>query len=212
MATPDTPSLPVARDARATDVLRFWIGDALQDPAALQRRQSFWFQRDPRTDAAIRERFLAPVLAASRGDLDHWGTQPADWLALLILLDQFPRNLFRGDSRAFASDPRARAEAGRGIAEGHDLLLPAALRLFCYLPFEHAEDPDAQRRSVDLFQSLAAQAPPGCERIFDGWLDYAHRHAEVIERFGRFPHRNAALGRPSTPAEQAWLATPGTGF
>lgn len=213
MATTDhAGSLPVARDARAREVLRFWIGDATDGLAPLLRRQQLWFTRDEATDQAIRERFAGLVEEAGRGALQGWAGAPAGWLALLLVLDQFPRNLFRGQARAYAFDPRARQLAEQGIAGGQDLLLPAPARLFCYLPLEHAEDPAAQRRSVALFEALAQAAPAGHEAVFAGWLDYARAHAEVIARFGRFPHRNAALGRTSTPAERDYLATPGAGF
>jgi len=211
-ATDPTAAFPLARDPRARVVLGFWVGDAGARPAALQRRQQLWFGRDPATDAAIRDRFAALVAEAGSGALDAWAAHPADWLALLLLLDQFPRNLHRGSAAAWAFDPQARRHAEHGIGNGQDLLLPAFARLFCYLPLEHAEDPAAQRRSVALFEALAREAPPGQEPVFGVWLDYARAHAEVIARFGRFPHRNAVLGRESTPAEREYLATPGAGF
>lgn len=204
--------LPVARDARAQEVLRFWIGDAGEGLAALQHRQQLWFLKDPATDLAIRERFASLVEEAGSGALGDWAAEPASWLALLVLLDQFPRNLYRGEARAYAFDPHALRHAEQGIASGQDLLLPPTARLFCYLPLEHAEDLAAQRRSVALFEALAQGAPPGHGPVFAVWLDYARAHAEVIARFGRFPHRNVALGRSSTPAEREYLATPGAGF
>lgn len=205
-------TLPPARDARARAVLAFWIGDACDSLAALEQRQQLWFGADPSTDAGIRERFAALVEDAGGGALDHWSQQAADWLALLVLLDQFPRNLHRSSARAYAFDAHARWHAEQGIALGLDLLLPAQVRLFCYLPLEHAEDMAAQRRCVALFEALAQDAPPGHQAVFAVWLEYARAHAEVIARFGRFPHRNAALGRESTPAEREYLSTPGAGF
>src|SRR5690606_37020960 len=145
-------TLPSARDPRAHEVLAFWIGDAADGAAALERRQQLWFGRDAATDHAIRSRFAALVAEAGDGALDHWSARPADWLALLVLLDQFPRNLHRNSERAFAFDAKARQQAEQGIAGGLDLLLPPAVRLFCYLPLEHAEDMAAQRRSVALFE------------------------------------------------------------
>ena len=147
------------------------------------------------------------VEAALAGQLAAWADDAQGALALLILLDQFPRNLFRGEAKAFAGDPQARQLAETALDQGWDKGLSAVEKLFVYLPFEHSEALADQERSVALFSALAAEHP-GC----DGFLDYARRHHEVIARFGRFPHRNAALGRPSTPEETGYLAQPGSGF
>jgi uncharacterized protein (DUF924 family) len=139
--------------------------------------------------------------------LRDWDATPHGALARLIVLDQFTRNVYRGTPRAFAGDARALALAVAMTQEGLDQQLPPMLRAFAYLPFEHAEDLAMQAHAVELFQRLS-QAQPG----FDGMLDYALRHQEVIARFGRFPHRNAILGRPSTPEEVEFLRQPGSGF
>lgn len=165
-----------------------------------------WFRKDPDFDAAIGTRFGALVEVALAGPLG-WGPAPAELLAEILVLDQFPRNLYRGQARAFAGDARARALALGLVDGGAHLKLQPLERLFAYLPLEHAEDPALQDRSVALFTALAAQHA-GLAEV----LDYAERHRDVIRRFGRFPHRNAALGRASTPEEQAYLATPGSGF
>lgn len=185
------------------DVLGFWFADG---PDAFREA---WFKRDDAFDAAIRERFAVATVAAREGALDDWATQPDSALALLVLLDQFPRNLHRGHAEAFASDAHARAIA-RDVVLTHrfDLALSAVERVFLYLPFEHSEAMADQDLSVALFEGLrddARMAKP------DGAIDYAWRHRVVIARFGRFPHRNAALGRESTAAESAWLAA-GGGF
>jgi uncharacterized protein (DUF924 family) len=206
------PLVDAARDPEAAAVVDWWIGDPPYDVAWLRARQAVWFGADAAIDAHIREHFADPVQAASQGRLDHWADTAVDWLALLVLLDQFPRNLFRGQAQAFAQDARALALAVDGIERGLDRELPPAVRLFCYLPFEHAEDPRAQERSLALFGQLAAEAPPGCGEILGVWLDYARRHAVPIARFGRFPHRNAAIGRASTAAELDWLARHPEGF
>ena len=137
---------------------------------------------------------------------------PVGWLALLIVLDQFSRNAFRGQPEGFAGDAQALAIAQAGIARGDDQRVPPMARIFCYLPLEHAEDAAMQARSVALFTAL--RDAPGAEpkAFFDGTLDYAHKHQDVITRFGRFPHRNAILARASTAEEQAYLAQPGAGF
>jgi uncharacterized protein (DUF924 family) len=187
------------------DILAFWFGRP-GEPGYGQPRGE-WFRKDAGFDAEIRRRFLAAVEAALAGELNAWADDRQAALALLILLDQFPRNLFRGEARAFAGDPQARSLAESALAKGWDKDLSAVEKLFVYLPFEHSEALADQERSVALFSALAA-GHPGCE----GFLDYAHRHHEVIARFGRFPHRNAALGRPSTPEETSYLAQPGSGF
>ncbi len=197
------------QQARARDeilpadaVLAFWFGPA-GAPDAMQER---WFKKDPAFDAAIRERFGAAVETALAGGFDAQATGAPAALALAILLDQFPRNLFRGEARAFAGDPRARALAARAIDAGWDQALAPIERIFLYLPFEHSEALADQDRSVALFAALPAT--PWRDKVV--W--YAEAHRDVIRRFGRFPHRNQALGRVSTEEERAYLATPGAGF
>ena len=205
-------ALAAAVDPDAAAVLGFWIGGPPYDADWLQRRQPTWFASDPALDAEISSRFGELVAGASAGRCDHWATRAPDWLALLLLLDQFRRNLFRGDARAFACDPKALAIARDGIGRGLDRELPVPLRLFCYLPFEHAEDAAAQAESVAHFRQLHAEAPAGMEAATALWLDYALRHARPVERFGRFPHRNAVLGRDSSDAERRWLEALPMGF
>ena len=185
------------------DVLDFWF-----DPA----HAAHWFAKDVAFDEQIRRRFAVAADDAAQGRLDAWASNPADWLALLILLDQFPRNLHRGDAQAWAADVKAQRIALSGLAGGFDQALPPLQRVFAYLPLEHAEDMGLQQRAVTLFEALHAQAPVAGRARFAEFLDYARRHREVIARFGRFPHRNAVLGRDSTAAEREYLAQPGAGF
>lgn len=175
------------------EVLAFWFSE---------RVAPLWFRSDPALDAEIRERFGALVTAAAAGELDDWLETPEGALALVILLDQFPRNIYRGTPAAFAADAKARAVADRALARGHDHQLAPARRMFLYLPFEHSEQLADQERSLALFTAL------GDAEL----LDYAVRHREIIARFGRFPHRNAVLGRPSTIEEQAFMTQPGSAF
>lgn len=185
------------------DILAFWFADG---PDTFREA---WFRRDDGFDAAIRERFGAATLVARDGCLDAWAELPDSALALLILLDQFPRNLYRGSAGAFASDAHARAIAREVVLRRRfDLALTPTERGFLYLPFEHSEAMADQDLSVTLFEGL--RDDPRCARP-GGTIDYAWRHRAVIARFGRFPHRNAALGRQSTPEEEAWLAA-GGGF
>ncbi len=189
--------------ARPQAVLDFWF-----DPA----HAAHWFAANADFDAQIRQRFATAVKAAMQGQLDGWVTRPDSWLALLILLDQFPRNLYRGDAQAWAADVKAQRVALSGLDDGLDQALPPLQRVFAYLPLEHAENTGLQQRSVALFEVLQTQAPPDQRERYAGFLDYARRHREVIARFGRFPHRNAVLGRAHTPDEASYLAQPGAGF
>lgn len=189
--------------ARSQDILDFWF-----DPA----HAAYWFAADAGFDEQIRQRFGSTTKEAAQDRWDDWAARPGSWLALLLLLDQFPRNLCRGDARAWTADVKAQRLALSGLDEGFDQSLPPLQRVFAYLPLEHAEDMGLQQRSVALFEALHAAAPPDeCER-YAVFLDYARRHRAVIARFGRFPHRNAVLGRASTPDEESYLAQPGAGF
>ena len=163
-----------------------------------------WFAHDPAFDRAIAERFEAAHRAAARGALAAWEDAPEGALALVLLTDQFSRNLYRGSAHAFATDEMARNAAQRAIALGFDQTFDPALRQFFYLPFEHHEDSASQARAVALYEALAAagDAPPQ-------GLEYARLHAGLIARFGRFPHRNAVMGRTPTPQETAYLAEGG---
>ena len=154
-----------------------------------------WYKRDDAFDASVRERFLALWHKAVAGELSSWETTDDGALALVILLDQFPRNMFRGDPRAFSSDAQALEVARRALARGADKRIEAPLLQFLYLPFMHSEDLADQSRCVDLFRTTADTEN----------LRYAEEHADIIRRFGRFPHRNRVLGRTTTPEEQAFL-------
>jgi uncharacterized protein (DUF924 family) len=195
-----------AVDPRAQAVLDFWFGAPGSEEFG--RAQKMWFHKDEAFDAMLRERFGALLAAAQSGELDAaWTATPEGTLALVIVLDQFSRNCHRGTPHAFAADEHALALARSLVASGADRTLPTLYhRVFAYLPFEHSENPDAQRESLRLFAELANE-PDG-----EGYYDYAVRHANVIERFGRFPHRNAQLGRVSSEAELAFLREPGSSF
>ena len=193
----------MAMSIAARDVLDFWFAEA---------NTARWFVTDAAFDEEIRERLGDAVGAAADGQLDGWAVTPSGWLALLILLDQCPRNLYRGDPRAWAQDVKAQRVALSGIARGDDRRLPPLRRVFAYVPLEHAENMDLQQISVEQFGVLRAEAPREQRERFAEFFDYARRHREVIARFGRFPHRNAVLGRTSTPEEMVYLAQPGAGF
>lgn len=175
---------------QANEVVAFWR-DAGPDK---------WFARDDAFDARFREGFLDAHFAAARCELGHWMDDATGALALVLLLDQFPRNCFRRSGHAYASDPLARHYAARAVEDGLDARVDPALRVFMYLPFEHSENIDDQARSIELMRLVDA-----------GYMQYAVAHRDVIARFGRFPHRNRELGRENTPEEQAWLDA-GGGF
>lgn len=190
--------------ATPSQVIDFWF-DAPGGPEH-GRTRGLWFTKSAATDALIRERFGASVEAGLRGELDGWmSAGPVDALALILLLDQFTRNIFRDTPGAFAGDARALRVAAALVDTGADRALSTHGRWFAYLPFEHAESLPMQDRSVALFEGLARD---GLEEP----LEWAVRHRDVIARFGRFPHRNAILGRSSTAEELAFLAQPGSRF
>ena len=191
------------------DVLTFWFGPPGSPALANAKR---WFERDAAFDAEIAARFGELVKRAGAGELEAWRDTPTGALALVIVLDQFSRNLHRDSALAFANDPAARDVAKDVRARSLDRALPPVLRAFLYLPYEHAEDLALQEESVALFAELRAEAPPELAEYLDETLDYARRHRDVIARFGRFPHRNRALGRASTPAEIEFLEQPGSSF
>ena len=182
---------------RARALLDFWFGPA-DDPDRLHHRQ-IWFRSTPDFDAAVRQGFARDHEQAVAGALQDWEAGPESALALVMLLDQVPRNIFRSTKRAFASDAQALASTKRALARGFDQAVPAAWRLFFYLPFEHSEVLADQRRGLALLQAL----PPVPGRPAEAHM--SRRHLEIIERFGRFPHRNPILGRESTAAELAFL-------
>lgn len=189
----------------AHDVIEFWFGPPGDPGRDAPRKQ--WFEKNDAFDAQIRQRFGALVERAIAGELQAWSAEPGSALAEVIVLDQFPRNVFRGTARAFAGDARALAAARALVAEGIDRTLPGVQRQFVYLPFEHAEDRAAQDESMRLFAQLERDAPAVGELLL-----WAQRHHGIVARFGRFPHRNAALGRTSTPEEVAFLQQPFSSF
>jgi uncharacterized protein (DUF924 family) len=185
------------------DVLDFWFTD---------RVQQLCFERDDAFDAEIRAKFGEAVAAAQAGGFEEWRTTPQGALALVILIDQMSRNIYRGRPQAFAGDARALAIAQAMVAAGFDRGFSFLQRRFTYLPFEHSEDPKVQKQALALFGALAVECAP--EHNVDGAVQllYAARHAEIIFRFGRYPHRNACLGRVSTPEEEAFLKEPISSF
>lgn len=186
-------------------VLDFWFGD---DPLLVLDKQDLWFGRDAQFDESIRLQFADMVTEAATGAFDDWAKTARGALALVLLLDQFPRNIFRADPRAFVSDTHARRIAEIAIDQGLDQQLSAIERVFLYLPLEHSEDLTAQQRAVDLFMKLVDDAKSGEHAFVTEALAYALSHRDIIEKFGRFPHRNDVIGRESSDEEKAFLKTP----
>jgi uncharacterized protein (DUF924 family) len=194
----DNASLP----ERARALIDVWFG-APGDPLREERRE-IWFKSTPQYDETLRERFLADYERAAAGALADWEAAPDSALALVLLLDQIPRNIFRATPRAYATDPPARAVADRAMAHGFDMLVPPAWRIFFYMPLHHSENLADQQRATALVARLPYRGDP--ERGEN--RRYGLPYIDVIERFGRFPHRNAILGREPTPEELAFIAEP----
>jgi len=186
------------------EVLAFWFGREGEPGYGEFRSQ--WFQKDEAFDREVTDRFGALYEQAAAGELDGWREEAESCLALVIVLDQFPRNMFRGDARTHATDGKALDAAKYAIEQALDRDLPPFQRMFLYMPFMHAEDARDQRISVGLFEGLAGEA--GGPDV----VEYAVGHRDIVERFGRFPHRNALLGRETTPEEAEFLTQPGSSF
>jgi uncharacterized protein (DUF924 family) len=199
METPDT-------------IHEFWFGASTDDAIVAQERAKLWWIKREETDNAIRQRFEAYVLKAASHELDAWAATPTGRLALIILTDQFPRNIYRNTPQFFAFDALALAWCKEGVEGNVQVALRPIERVFFYLPLEHSESLDDQERSVALFRELVDSLVPSQRAAFEGFLDYAIRHRDVITRFGRFPHRNRILGRASSPEELAFLKEPGSSF
>lgn len=193
-------------------LLDWWFGDCADAAETAAARQGLWFGKRDSQDEDARQRFGAHVEQALDGGLGDWAEQPEGWLALILLLDQLPRMLFRDQPRAYAGDARAQALVRDGIARGLDASLTPIRRVFIEIVFEHAEDLATQELAVQRYTTLRDAVGPAERALFDGFLDYAVRHHAVIARFGRFPHRNAILGRSSSAEESAFLEEPGSRF
>lgn len=195
------------------EVLRFWFGELSADGTVAPDVAARWWTKDPDFDALLERGFGDELRAAERGERDAWASEPRGRLALVILLDQLSRNLYRGSACAFANDARALTVAEEGVAAGEHRALPPMLAYFLLMPFMHSEEHGVQERGVALFRELAGRAGAGPLRgMLDGAVDYAERHRVIVERFGRFPHRNAVLGRESTAEELEFLKQPGSSF
>jgi uncharacterized protein (DUF924 family) len=196
----------------AKDVLDFWFGTGSDNSLIAQNQRKLWWSKDAEVDAGMRRRFGALVDTAAAGSHKDWAATPRGGLALILLFDQFTRNIHRDRPQAFACDAQALQLALDLINTNVDRKLRRIERVFCYLPLEHSESIDMQNRSVELFSALVVETPEYERDTFTGYADYAVRHRDIIARFGRFPHRNRILGRDSTPEELEFLQQPGSSF
>lgn len=195
-------------------IMRFWFGSDNVD--VIETRDDFWFGANSRVDQQIKRQFSALVMSAYQQELTNWAMTAKGSLALIVLLDQFTRNIYRGNGRAFAYDKQARAICLQGIERGHDLQLSSSERIFYYLPLEHSELMSDQKQCVQLFKRLAHNVDKKYagkyQQRFNAYIEYAVLHYKIIDDFGRFPHRNDLLGRKSTPAEIKYLIEGGATF
>lgn len=193
-------------------LLDWWFGHAESPDEISADKGTLWFGKKDRQDLEARERFGVFVDQALAGELTEWTQRPEGWLAVVLLLDQLPRMIFRDTPKAFSGDLRAQKLVAQGIAADFDRQLKPIQRVFIYLVFEHCENLAVQNEAVSRFIGLLAEQPEAERAVFADNLDYAERHQKVIARFGRFPHRNAVLGRESTAEELAFLSQPGSRF
>jgi uncharacterized protein (DUF924 family) len=190
----------------------FWFGLNTDDQVVAEERSTLWWAKHPATDEQIRQRFEPCIANAANHALDAWAATPTGRLALIILTDQFPRNAYRDTPKAFSFDPLALSWSKEGIRDGVHRHLRPIERVFLYMPLEHSESLEDQEQSVALFEELVSIVSAEHKRTFDGFVRFARRHREIVERFGRFPHRNRILGRMPSPAEIAFLEEPGSSF
>ena len=201
------------RTESPASILSFWFGSEGEDDATIAARQAgLWWRKQADTDRAMRERFAPWLTGAAAGELDHWATAPTGRLALILLTDQFPRSIHRGRAEAFSLDAEARSLCVKGLELGQDRELGPLERAFFYLPLEHSESLEDQRRCVALFTELERIAPGNLRDAFAGFTRFAIAHHDIVMRFGRFPHRNRVLGRPNTAEEAVYLAGDAPGF
>ncbi len=193
-------------------IFHFWFGDKEDDSEVAEEQRSLWWSKNPLVDKEIKERFETSIEAFSRGELDKWKETTQGVLALILITDQFPRNIYRGLAKSFALDKHALKLSKELLRLKGDEHLRPVERIFAYMPLEHSESMADQEENVKRFKDLIGSLPEEKRTTFEGYLNFAVRHREIIDRFGRFPHRNEMLGRESTPEEMAFLKEPGSSF
>lgn len=193
-------------------ILHYWFGGAKNDAEIISEKSSLWWKKDPVVDADTRRRFEMMLDAEIKNEFASWSHSPRGQLARVLLCDQFPRNMYRDTPRAFDYDERARKLSREALDTGLDKKLRPVERVFLYVPFEHSEAVEDQALSLRMFTALVEDVPETDRPAFQKYVEFAQKHKEIIDRFGRFPHRNAILGRASTPEELEFLNSPGSSF
>lgn len=194
------------------EVIEFWFGTIAEDGSVAPEQKKLWWKKDPAFDTEIRERFGDAIAAAEAGELDSWLDTPEGSIAFVILLDQFTRNTRRNKAEMYAADDKAVAAVRHALEKGHDQKLRSMQTYFLLMPLMHAEDLACQNECIERFEALAKSGEAGAIQGATGGAEYARKHMVIVERFGRFPHRNGILGRESTPEEVAFLEEPGSSF
>ncbi len=194
------------------DILSYWFGELHSDTEIPEDRSALWWKKDPSTDYFIRQCFEPALTHATLGKLDDWKKTARDSLAWIVLQDQFSRNMYRDTPAAFEADLACQIQSLEGIESGLDQELRPLERVFYYMPLEHAEDLEVQEKSLEMFAALLQAAPPETKKTFENFYTFAEKHHAIIARFGRFPHRNAILGRENSPQETEFLKQPGSSF
>lgn len=194
------------------EILLYWFGNIDKNQTSDLAKQKMWFTKSENTDQEIKKNFAEDVINANNGNYDSWKQDADSSMALVILLDQFTRNIYRNTPESFSGDPKALNIAIESINNGFDKMFHPIKRFFFYMPFEHSEDIEMQKQSLKLFNKLMHDSPDELKSTMSGFKDYAQKHYDVIERFGRFPHRNKILGRESTIEEIEFLKQPNSSF
>jgi uncharacterized protein (DUF924 family) len=196
----------------AASICEYWFGRGENDLQVAREKSSLWWSKNESVDVEIAARFEETLRACEEGNLDHWSGKPQGLLALILLVDQFPRNIYRETPQSFAYDVLALKWCNLGLSGGLFERLRPIEQVFCYLPLEHSESLADQQKSVELYQALMERVSAEMRESFAGYVDFAKKHLAIVERFGRFPHRNKILGRPSTEEEITFLNEPGSSF
>lgn len=194
------------------EILLYWFGNIQKEEAPEDSKQKIWFLKSDLTDKEIKEKFLKDVENAISDIYCDWENNPDSALSLILLLDQFTRNIYRDTPLAFSGDSKALEIAEKSINKGFDKLFHPVKRVFFYMPFEHSEDINMQKKLLELFSNLISESKDDLKPLIEGFSDYAQKHYDIVEKFGRFPHRNKILGRESTNEEIEFLKQPGSSF
>jgi uncharacterized protein (DUF924 family) len=198
---------------QAQDILSYWLGQLNPETGqSTENKFPLWFGKSQETDDHLRETYGSLLEKAKAGELKDWEESPESLVALVILMDQFSRNIFRGTSGMYAADEKALSLSKQVVESGQDEQLPTAMRVFLYMPFMHSEELEDQEKCIEIFKKLKEQVPESIKDSIENNVIYAIKHRDIVKEYGRFPHRNEILSRANTPEEEVYLAQPGAGF